>query len=178
MAKAKPKYRLQPVFDKREREKDAAVKKVKDAEKRVEFEKKKLVKLKEMRAQIDVRKQALTDQFLALLDKAEPGVQIAEESLMHDRYQVILDQEATQHDQAIVQQQGKIRAAELAVKAAEKELIQAMVNVQAMEKHRDEWAKEVKKEEQRKEQEIQEELGEVMWLQQRRRKRLREQGEG
>lgn len=167
MAKQAKKYRLEPVLKKREREKDAALQKVKDAKKAVEFEEQKLQKLLDMRLEIDRKKQACTDRFYELL--GQPGTNVAYESEAHENYQKVLAEQARNHDQAIVRQKVTIEQAKERVKQAEQELLQATINVQAMEKHKEDWAKQVKLEELREEQERQEEIGEAMWLQHKRR---------
>ncbi|MFC1705331.1 hypothetical protein ACFL59_00735 [Planctomycetota bacterium] len=165
MAK-KPSYRLQPVLEQREREKDAANRLVLQRQKELRFEEQKLTKLQEMRRQVDVRKEECTAKFYEIMTR--PGVSIAEESLRHDRFQEVLDKEAAAHDQAIVQQRRAIQRAEQRIEEAKQALLKTAIDVQGMEKHKEQWAHGVKVEEQRKEQAEQEELGGVMWLQQRR----------
>lgn len=169
MTKAKAKYRLQVVLEKREREKDQAARDVNVAKKAVEFEEKKLEQIVKMRMQIDVEKEAVTARFHETLDHPPEGCDLGYESTAHDRYQGVLDEKARHHDQAIVQQKIAIEAAKARVKAAERALLQATINVQAMEKHKDEWRRQIKREELEKEQALQEELGEAMWLQKRRK---------
>jgi hypothetical protein len=164
---AKQTYRLQPVLEKRQREKDQAVQKVAEAKKQVEYEQKKLEKIIEMRMQVDEKKKLCTQRFYEQLEKA--GTNVAEESTSHDLYQKVLDVEARNHDEAIVRQKIVIEEAKDKVKQAEAALLQATINVQAMEKHKEDWEKQVKREELEKEQELGEELGEAMWLQQRRK---------
>lgn len=163
---AKQAYRLQPVLEKRVRERDKAQSLVAEAKLAVTYEEKKLEKLCEMRMEVDRRKQACTDNFYRMI--GEPGVDIGAQSTAHDRYQEVLKREAKHHDEAIVRQKIAIEDAKERVKIREKELLQASINVQAMEKHKEEWQLQVKREEIEKEQEQQEELGEAMWLQARR----------
>lgn len=81
----------------------------------------------------------------------------------------MLAKQSIEHEKAIAAQSAQLRRAQERVKEGEKLLLQAMINVQAMEKHKAGWEHEQKLEELRKEQEVQEELGEAMWLQNRRK---------
>jgi len=164
---AKEKYRLEPVLHMREKARDEAQQAVTDRKKELDFELKKLEKLKEMRKQVDVKKELCTQKFYEIMLK--PGIDISTESFRHDKFQEVLDKEAAACDQAILQQQQQIRQAEERVEEAKQAMLKATVDLQAMEKHKEGWQKQIKVEELRKEQEVQEELGEAMWLQNRRR---------
>jgi hypothetical protein len=161
-----PAYRLQIVLDQREAEKKKKEEQLAETQKALREERKKLEELEEERRQVDVRKEAATAEFHARMMK--PGCSIAEEADRHDWYQKSQDAEAARIDGEIQGQKQAVRRAEQRVEDARMELQQAATELQAMEKHKEKWSKEVKREIAEKEQLQQEEIGEAMWLAQRR----------
>lgn len=161
-----PAYRLQMVLEQREAEKKKKEEQLAETQKALREEKKKLEELEEERRQVDVRKEQATQDFHARM--MQPGCNIAEEADRHDWYQKAQNAEAERIDGEIAAQKQAIRRAEQRVEEARHELTQAATELQAMEKHKEKWTKEVKREIAEKEQLQQEEIGEAMWLAQRR----------
>ena len=169
---APPEYRLQLVLEQRERVKKEKEEAVLQARKALKQEEAKLEQIKEERRQVDVRKAKATDDFQNNMMK--PGINIAEEADRHDWYQKAQDQEAVRLDEEVEKQKQAVRRAEQRVEDAKLEVQKAEIDVQALVKHKDKWAKQVKREEAEKEQAVLEELGEVMWLQQLRDEEMRQ----
>jgi flagellar biosynthesis chaperone FliJ len=163
---AKQEYRLQLILEQREEKKDECQKALNEAEKALKAEQKKLEQKFEERRQIDVRKAQATEDFQNRLMK--PGCNISEEADRHDWYQKALDQEALRKDEEIAQQKAAVRRAEQAVEDAKAELEKARIELEALVKHKEKWAKEIKREEMEKEENALGELGEAMWLKQQR----------
>jgi hypothetical protein len=174
VSNAAPQYRLQIVLEQREREKKEKEEQLAETQKALRAEQKKLEEKIAERKQVDVKKNQASANFQAAL--LRPGCAISEEAERHDWYQKSLDAEAARLDQQVAQQRQAVRRAEQRVEDAKLELVKAATEVQAMEKHKENWTKQVKKELAEKEQMQQEEIGEAMWLAQRRKEELREGG--
>ena len=176
MSNQTPAYRLQIVLEQREEEKKAKEEALAEAQKALKQEQQKLeAKIAERRA-VDAKKAQCSADFQANLMR--PGCQISEEADRHDSYQKKLDAEAAKLDQEVAAQKQAVRRAEQRVEDAKQELLKAATEVQAMEKHKENWTKQVKRELAEKEQMQQEEIGEAMWLAQRRKEGLREASAG
>lgn len=173
---AAPAYRLQIVLEKRERDKKTAEENLAETQKALKLEREKLAKKEEERRQVDVRKEKAAATFQENIMK--PGCQIGEEADRHDWYQKAQDQEAAELDQEVAAQKQAVRRAEQRVEDARMELTKAATDLQAMEKHKENWAKQVKKELAEKEQMQQEEIGEAMWLAAKRDAEQRGAGDG
>lgn len=172
MAKKLPRYRLQPVFEQRERRKDEATKALVAAREALEAEKQRLVTMQQAREELAKKREQTVEDFMQRLLGGDMQ-RVGEARQQHDYYLEVLDQEAQRMDAAIVQQHQAIARAEQGVVKAQEALLHAATELKAMEKHKEKWAAELKAEWDRKEQEVQEELGQVMWLQQRRDARRR-----
>lgn len=173
---ADPVYRLQIVLEQREREKKDKEEQLATTQKELKAEQLKLDEKIEERRQVDVRKETAAAAFQSNIMK--PGCNIADEAERHDWYQKSLDAEAERIDAEIQAQKQAVRRAEQRVEDAKMELLQAATELQAMEKHKENWAKQTKKEIAEKEQMQQEEIGESMWLAQRRDAARRTGGAG
>jgi hypothetical protein len=168
-----PEYRLEIVLEQREKKKKDCQQALIDAEKALVEEKKKLAALQEARRQVDVRKAKAADEFNQALMR--PGTNIAEEADRHDWYQKAQDAEAARIEGEIAKQKQQVRRAEGRVADAQLELQKASIDLEALQKHKEKWLKQIKREADEKEQNAQEELGEVMWLQQLRDEQSRGQ---
>lgn len=167
-----PEYRLQLVLEQRERIKKAKEEALVETRKALKAEEQKLERIKEERRQVDVRKaKALADFDAALM---RPGTNIADEAERHEHYQKAQDVEAVRLDGEIAKQKQAVRRAEQRVEDAKLEVQKADIDVQALVKHKEKWAKQVKREQDEKDQNVLEELGEVMWLQQLRDEQMRQ----
>ena len=163
---AAPEYRLQLILEQREEKKEECQKALMEAEKALRAELKRLDERVEDRKQVDVRKAKATEDFHA--NMMRPGCNIAEEADRHDWYQKAQDQEAVKCDEAIEAQKQQVRRAEGQVEDARVALENARIELEALVKHKEKWAKQIKREELEKEQSSLEELGAAMWLQQQR----------
>lgn len=170
---SKEAYRLQLILEQREDHKDECQKAVGEAEKQVKLEKEKLAKIQEERRQVDVRKAKATEDFSNNLMK--PGINISEEADRHDWYQKAQDAEAVRLDGEVAKQKQQVRRAEGLLEDAKMTLEKARIDVEALVKHKEKWAKEIKRVELEKEQSALEELGEAMWLKQQREEAIRQE---
>lgn len=168
-------YRLQIIYDQREEAKKDAAKALRAAEDALKLEHKKLAQIEESRRQVDVRKAKAADDFQVLIMK--PGTNYFEENERHDWYQKAQDAEALRIDGEIAKQKQVIKRAEAVVQEKTDALAKASMELEAMVKHKEKWAKGVKRAADDKEQATQEELGEVMWLQQKREEDQRKQAQ-
>ncbi|RME73155.1 MAG: hypothetical protein D6776_07560 [Planctomycetota bacterium] len=173
MAKKKPHYRLQPVLEQRQRRRDEAQRQVAAAEQALEQQMRRLAEMMECKRQLVLKKDELRQEFESLIGR--PGVALAEESVRYDRYQTVIDEKVREMDGAIGRQRVTVRQAESALERAKAALLEAITELRAMEKHKENWEAEVRREEREREQEQQEELGQTMWLQQRQQARRRAQ---
>ncbi|MGH7297921.1 MAG: hypothetical protein ACRELB_23475 [Polyangiaceae bacterium] len=166
---------MQFVLEQREKARKAAEEALAEAKKALRVEQQKLAALEEERRQVDVRKKKAGDEFSAALSR--PGTNIAEEATLHDNFQRAQDAEAKRLDGLVQQQFQAVRRAQGRVEDAMLALTRAAADLQAMEKHKENWLREVKKEALVKEQNEQEELGQAMWLQQQREMQARQQAQ-
>jgi hypothetical protein len=168
-------YRLQIILERREEAKKDAWKAVQAAENALKAEQKKLAQIQEARRQVDVRKAKANEDFQDKL--MQPGTNYFEENERHEWYQKAQDAEAVRIDGEIAKQKQQVRRAEGVVEEKKAAFFQASQELEAIVKHKEKWAKQVKREAAEKEQATQEELGEVMWLQQQRDEQQRKQAQ-
>ena len=157
-----PKYRLQPVLDKRQKIKEAAEKALGAAQKELDAEKK---KEQECADAVENAKRA-KEEF-----KVEMNRKMLNENLeinkitMLKNYVKSLEYAIEQAKEKLEQQKVRVKQAEKVVEQKRGELLEATKEFQAIEKHKEKWAEAIKKEMEEAEQKEQEEIGNVLYLQ-------------
>jgi flagellar export protein FliJ len=160
-----PKYRLQPVLDKRQKIKEDAEKALGAAQKKVDEEKK---KEEECIQRVNQAKQKKEDA------KAEMSRKMLEEKLevekirRHKDYLKSLDFEIKKTEEQLADQRNRVKAAEQVVEQKRAELVEATKEYQAIEKHKEKWATALKKAMEEAEEKEAEEIGNVLFLQRKR----------
>jgi flagellar export protein FliJ len=160
-----PKYRLQPVLDKRQKIKEAAEKALGEAQKKVEAEKK---KEEECVQRVVQAKQKKEDSKAEMHRKMLEGKVEVEKIRMHKDYLKSLDFDIKKAEEQLVEQKGRVAAAEKVVEQKRNELVEATKEFQAIEKHKEKWETALKKEMEEAEQKEAEEIGNVLYLQRKR----------
>ena len=156
-----PKYRLQIVLEKRQKAKEDAEKALGEARKALEAEKEKeAVCLQEVVA----AKQRKENAKLDLNQKMLEGKLSIEKIRMGKDHLKSLDFEIKKAEQKLEEQRGKVKQAESFLEQRRTELIEKTKDFQAIEKHKEKWAENVKKEMDTAEQNEQEEIGNVLFL--------------
>ncbi|HOT01962.1 MAG TPA: hypothetical protein PLY66_13240 [Acidobacteriota bacterium] len=160
----KPKYRLQPVLDQKEKAKSDAEKALARAHQALAEEKRKLQELEEQKtrllAQIDDARQK-RDQ------KAMEGELTVQESQQYKMYIQGLHEQRKELDVRIYKQTKVVERAAEAVEKTKAELIRCAKEFEAMNKHKDGWLQQLKLEEQKKEQKLMEEIGMIQFMKRR-----------
>jgi flagellar export protein FliJ len=159
---SQPKYRLQLILDKRQKEKEDAEKKLALAQKALE-EERKIEKQKEL--EVEQAKQRKEDSKKELNQKMLEGLLDISKIRQGKDFLKSLDIEIEKAKERLVQQQQKVQQAEKFLEQRRSELIEATTQFQAMEKHKENWLAKIKKEQEAAEQNEQEEIGNVLFLQ-------------
>lgn len=160
-----PKYRLQPVLDKRQKIKEEAEKALGTAQKALDAEKKK----EEECIQAVEQAKRTKEEF-----KVEMNQKMLKENLevskitMLKNYLKSLDYAIVQAQEKLQEQKLRVQKAENVVEEKRAELIEATTEFQAIEKHKQKWIEGIKKEMEEAEQKEQEEIGNVLYLQRKR----------
>jgi flagellar export protein FliJ len=157
-----PKYRLQLILDKRQKEKEDAEKALGEAQKALE-EERKIEKQKEL--EVEQAKQRKEDSKKELNQKMLEGLLDINKIRQGKDFIKSLDIEIEKAKERLVQQQQKVKLAENFLEQKRAELIEATTQFQAMEKHKEKWLEKIKKEAELAEQNEQEEIGNVLFLQ-------------
>lgn len=157
-----PQYRLQTLLEMRERAEEEAKQAFSEAMKNLAKEKEALVALEQdLEARKAARKQKVQE-FLA--DVMKKGVGASGMGQMN-RFEDRLKDEEKQVALEIERQKEAVRQAEQLVEVRRAEMADAAKEKKAIEKHKDNWKKEVRKERQAREELNQEEIGNALHLQ-------------
>ena len=155
------KYRLQIVLEKRQKTKEDAEKLLGEAQSALEEERKKEANCVQAVADAKQRKE---DAKLELNQKIFEGKLSVEKIRMGKDHLKSLDFEIKKAEQRLEEQRVKVKEAELFVEQRRTELIEKTKDFQAIEKHKEKWAENIKKEMDNAEQNEQEEIGNVLFL--------------
>jgi flagellar export protein FliJ len=142
-----PKYRLQPVLDKRQKIKEDAEKALGAAQKKLDEEKKK------------------EEECIQLVNQAKQRKEEAKAEMSRKMLEEKLDVEIKNAEEKLDEQRTRVKAAEQVVVQRRNELVEATKEYQAIEKHKEKWATSIKKEMEEAEQKEAEEIGNVLFLQ-------------
>lgn len=155
------KYRLQIVLDKRQKAKENAEKLLGEAQKALEGERKKEADCVQAVADAKQRKEDARNE---LNQKILEGQLSIDKIRMGKDHLKSLDFEIKKAEQKLEEQRLKVKEAELFVEQRRSELIEKTKDFQAIEKHKEKWAENLKKELDNAEQNEQEEIGNVLFL--------------
>lgn len=156
-----PPYRLQTLLEMRERTEEEAKQAFSEAMKALAKEKDALKKLEQDLEQRKAARKQKVQEFLAEVMKKGVGANnIGQMNRFEDR----LKAEEAQVGLDIERQKESVRQAEQLVEQRRLEMADAAKEKKAIEKHKDNWKKEVRKERQAKEEMNQEEIGNTLHL--------------
>ena len=157
----KPKYRLQIVLDKRQKAKEDAEKALVEAQKALEAEKQKELQCIQF---VEDAKQKKEDAKAELNNKMLEGKLSIEKIRMGKDHLKSLDFEIKKAQQKLEEQRQMVAQAEAFLQQRRAELVEKTKDFQAIEKHKEKWAENLKKEMENAEQNEQEEIGNVLFL--------------
>jgi hypothetical protein len=155
------KYRLQIVLDKRQKAKEAAEKALGEAQKALEAERKKEAQCAQA---VEDAKQHKENAKIELNQKILDGKLSVEKIRMGKDHLKSLDFEIKKAEEKLEQQREKVKEAELFVEQRRMDLLEKTKDFQAIDKHKEKWAENVKKEIETAEQNEQEEIGNVLFV--------------
>lgn len=160
-----PDYRLQTLFEMREKAKKAAEDAYADAQKDVANEKKKLEEMHaELKRMMDLR-EAKRVEYATRASKGEYNVNQIQANLRHlDR----MKEKEGAYKMEIDKQKDAVKAAERVAEDKKQAMISATQEFKALEKHKEKWAQEVKREIQLKEEDAQDDLAQTIFLRRQR----------
>ena len=156
-----PPYRLKTLLEVRERNKEAAEQRLAVCLKALHDEKEKLKVMElELERMIAKREKRLRE----YLEKAMKGEVSAMEAISQDVYNKRLKELEKVQMEAIEGQKGVIRQRQEDVETARQALVVANQELKALEKHKENWIKQVKKEQAAKEENTLDELAQTIYL--------------
>lgn len=162
-----PPYRLQALLDMRERAKEEAEQAFSDAVKALEKQKAELKRLEqELETRKAERKQKVMAYFQQILAKGAAG---PNSFTLMNRYEDRLKDEEAQLALEIEQQKETVKVAEKLVEQKRREMAEAAKELKAIEKHKENFQKQIRAERQAKEELNQEEIGNTLFLMRQRK---------
>jgi flagellar export protein FliJ len=156
----KPKYRLQPILDEKERLREAAVEFLNKKKDELKAEEKKLENIKEELKNAINRKDEMVQEYNEKMFAGKYTIDEIKVRKLHIEDMAFKIQEIKQ---AVENQRKAVARAEAEVKKAEDALIAASKEVQVMEKHKENWERALKEEEMKKEAKQLEEIAQIMY---------------
>ena len=161
-----PPYRLQVLLDIRTKAEDAAKDAFAEALKAADKEKKQLASMNQQLERMKVERKAKVQAFLQEMTAKGGGITAFQQM---GRFEQRLKDEEAQFMLDIERQKEVVIQADALVEQRRAEMAEAAKEKKAIEKNKENWAKEVKKERQTKEEANQEEIGAVLHLARTRR---------
>ena len=162
-----PPYRLQTLLEIRERSKKEAEQAFADATKALEQQRAELRRMEEELATRKAeRKQKVMAHLQQVMAKGNAGVSGFNQM---NRYEERLKDEEAQLALEIERQKEVVRVAEKLVEQRRREMAEAAKELKAIEKHKENWQKQVRTERQAKEELNQEEIGNTLFLMRQRK---------
>ena len=157
---AKPKYRLQPILDEKERLRDEAVQFLNKKKEELKAEEKKLEDIQEeLKNTINLKDEMVREYN----DKMFAGKYTIDEIKIRKIHIEDMIVKIEEIKQAIENQRKAVARAEAEVRKAEDALIGASKELQVMEKHKENWERALKEEETKKEARQLEEIAQIMY---------------
>jgi flagellar export protein FliJ len=164
-----PAYRLQTLLEMRERAEEAAKQAFSEAVKA--FHKEKEI-LEAMRAELTRRRQERKEKVLAHRMSVLSAKALQANSFeQFECFERRLKEEEAKLELEIGAQEGNVKRAEQRMEQRRLEMAEAAKEKKAIEKHKEQWAKQVRYERQMREELLQEEIGNTLHLQRRRREK-------
>jgi flagellar biosynthesis chaperone FliJ len=162
-----PPYRLQTLLEMRERAREKAEQAFSDAIKALEEQKAGLKRLEqELEQRKAERKQKVMAHFQQVMARGTAG---PNGFTMMNRYEERLKDEEAQLALEIERQKEAVTAAERLVEQRRREMAEAAKELKAIEKHKENWQKQLRAERQAKEELNQEEIGNTLFLMRQRK---------
>ncbi len=162
-----PPYRLQALLEMRERAKEEAEQAFSDAVKALEKQK---AELKRLEQELETRKAERKQKVMAYLQQImAKGTAGPNSFTLMNRYEERLKDEEAQLALEIEQQKEAVKAAEKLVEQKRWEMAEAAKELKAIEKHKENWQKQIRAERQAKEELNQEEIGNTLFLMRQRK---------
>lgn len=161
-----PEYRLQTLLEMRERAEEEAKQAFSDAMKALAAEQQ---KLKDLEADLERRKVERKAKVQAFLQEVLKKGANPNGMTQMNRFEARLKDEEAQVALDIERQKEAVRQAEKLVEQRRTEMAEAAKEKKAIEKHKDNWKKQVRYERQQKEEMNQEEIGNTLHLQRTRK---------
>ncbi|HYO59279.1 flagellar assembly protein FliH [Archangium sp.] len=162
-----PPYRLQALLEIRERAKAEAEQAFSDAVKALEKQK---AELKRLEQELEQRKAERKQKVMAYLQQVmAKGTAGPNGFTMMNRYEGRLKDEEAQLALEIERQKEAVAAAEKLVEQRRREMAEAARELKAIEKHKENWQKQLRAERQAKEELNQEEIGNTLFLMRQRK---------
>jgi flagellar export protein FliJ len=161
-----PAYRLQTLLEMRERAEEAAKQAFSEAVKAFEREKK---RLEVMRSDLTKRQQERKEKILAYRMSVLSSHSLQANSFEQiERFEQRLKEEEAKLELEIGAQEGNVKRAEQEMEQRRMEMAEAAKEKKAIEKHKEQWTKQVRYERQMREELLQEEIGNTLHLQRKR----------
>ena len=161
MAK-KPNYRLQALFEIREKEKDAAEKVYAEKQQLLAAEQKKLEDMKEHLREMGRQREAKKHEYAEKMRSGELNIN---QITANDRHIEKMKQNEAAYQVEIQRQVENVTEAEEVVEEAKEEMLKANQEYKALEKHKEKWLKQVKREQQLKEEDAVEDIAQAQYFQ-------------
>lgn len=155
-----PPYRLQTLLEMRERAKEEAEQAFSAAIKELEKEK---LALKQLEAELEKRKAERKQKVMAYLNEVMAKGSGINGMNMMSRFEQRLKDEEAQVALDIERQKETVKVAERNVENKRREMAEAAKELKAIEKHKENWQKQVKAERQQREELTQEEIGSALF---------------
>ena len=160
MAK-RPVYRLQTLYDMREKEKDKAEEAYAEAKRKVAVEQK---KLDDMKAHLQDMIQARQNRRIEYAEKMRTGELTIAQITGNDRHIERMKNEESAYEVEISRQAEAVKEKEGEAEIAKEEMIKATQEFKALEKHKEKWLKQVKRELMLKEEEEVEDIAQAQYF--------------
>ncbi|MCL2012568.1 MAG: flagellar assembly protein FliH [Cystobacterineae bacterium] len=161
-----PAYRLQTLLEMRERAEEAAKQVFSEAMQALHKQKK---ILEEMRSHLTRRQQERKEKVLAHMQSVLSAQALQANAFeQFERFEQRLKDEEAKLELEIGAQEGNVKRAEQWMEQKRSEMAEAAKEKKAIEKHKEQWAKQVRYERQMREELVQEEIGNALHLQRRR----------
>jgi flagellar export protein FliJ len=156
-----PPYRLQTLLEMRERAEEAAKQAFSEAMQALAKERKELLRLQE---DLECRKKERKAKVLAYLDEVMKNGAGAGGMAGMNRFEDRLKDEEAQVALDIERQKDIVKAAEKTVEEKRMEMAEAAKELKAIEKHKEQWGKEIRRMRDMREEAVQEEIGNALFL--------------
>ncbi len=158
---AKPQYRLQALLEIRERAKEEKEEELARAKKKLQHEQQ---VLEELRKKLEDMREMRRQKHEELMQQTQEGTLGINGYLQAERYLKRVDKEIQEFEENDLKEQYKrVVFAEQEVEWAHEEMLKALQEYKALEKHKEKWEEEWKREKAQREELNQEEIATTIW---------------